>query len=126
VFDSVASYAGPANYSNNAINAPINCIGQDTYEGRFAWSDGTFDPNLCANVCTLTTQNYIMNGPPDRPASTPHSYFLLVPAPYRTQRQFSAEIISHRLLMVSEHSGLMSKMAITNSECCSADTSTHT
>ncbi|KAJ8113522.1 hypothetical protein ONZ43_g5139 [Nemania bipapillata] len=68
-FASVSSYTGPTNYSNKAINAPINCLGQDTYDGHFAWTDGVFDPNRCADACTSRTQYNLANGAPTRPVS---------------------------------------------------------
>ncbi|KAI1331441.1 hypothetical protein F5Y16DRAFT_268412 [Xylariaceae sp. FL0255] len=36
---------------NNAINAPSNCLGEDTYMGSKVFSTSYFDPSLCAAAC---------------------------------------------------------------------------
>ncbi|KAI0023676.1 hypothetical protein F4780DRAFT_786467 [Xylariomycetidae sp. FL0641] len=50
-FLAVANYSGPVNYGNYSINAPINCQGQNTHMGCFAWFDGIFDASRCGTLC---------------------------------------------------------------------------
>lgn len=63
----VDAYAGPDGFGRTAINAPINCQGQNTHEGCFTFFDGTFDPNRCADTCTNQTRYNLARGFTDRP-----------------------------------------------------------
>ncbi|KAI0153061.1 hypothetical protein GGR57DRAFT_492494 [Xylariaceae sp. FL1272] len=39
-----------------AVNAPLNCLGQDTFMGSKVFSTSYFDPSLCAAACASETQ----------------------------------------------------------------------
>lgn len=47
----VAGFDGVA-LGNKAINAPLNCAGQDTYMGAKVFTTAFFDTGLCAAACT--------------------------------------------------------------------------
>ncbi|KAF2962791.1 hypothetical protein GQX73_g10787 [Xylaria multiplex] len=72
----VDAYLGPIHYEDFAINAPSNCLGQDTFDGSIAWLDGLFDPNRCADSCTEATQYNIKHGQPDRTCRFFNTYML--------------------------------------------------
>ncbi|GAP87493.2 putative glycoside hydrolase [Rosellinia necatrix] len=76
VLAAIDDYTGPARYGNKAINAPINCLGQNTHLGCFAWLDGVFHPNRCADACTAKTQYDVTHGLPDRPCRFFNTYIL--------------------------------------------------
>lgn len=73
----VDEYTGPTDYGNMAINAPLNCYGQNTHLGCFAWLDGIFDPNRCADYCTAKTEYDVSHGLPDLPCRFFNTYVLL-------------------------------------------------
>ncbi|OBT98900.1 hypothetical protein VE01_02394 [Pseudogymnoascus verrucosus] len=50
---------------NNAINAPLDCNGNDTYMGSRMYTTSTFDPNLCAQTCASTNEFDIAHPPAD-------------------------------------------------------------
>ncbi|KAI1260411.1 hypothetical protein F5Y18DRAFT_257260 [Xylariaceae sp. FL1019] len=51
----VSGYTG-VSLGDAAINAPLNCLGQDTFMGSKIFSTSYFDPNLCAAACASTTK----------------------------------------------------------------------
>lgn len=75
-FPSVDDYTGPINYGNNAINAPLNCLGDNTHLGCHAYLDGQYDPNRCADDCTATTEYDLTHGYADRPCRFFNTYIL--------------------------------------------------
>lgn len=50
---------------NAAINAPLNCIGGDTYMGSKLWNDQFFDETRCAAACTAQSV-YNVKHPPSK------------------------------------------------------------
>ncbi|KFY40340.1 hypothetical protein V495_05477 [Pseudogymnoascus sp. VKM F-4514 (FW-929)] len=48
---------------NNAINAPLDCNGKDTYMGSRMYTTSAFDPNLCAETCASTNEFDIAHPP---------------------------------------------------------------
>lgn len=48
---------------NNAINAPLDCNGNDTYMGSRMYTTSVFDPNLCAQTCASTNEFDIAHPP---------------------------------------------------------------
>ncbi|GAW19195.1 hypothetical protein ANO14919_086790 [Xylariales sp. No.14919] len=73
---SVNRYTGPIAYGNVAINAPFNCLGQNTHEGSNVWLDGLFDPNRCADACTYKTESNLEYGLQDRVCRFFNTYIL--------------------------------------------------
>lgn len=75
-FAAVDAYAGPTSYGDRAINAPINCLNQNTHIGCFTYMDGTFDANRCADQCTNKTIYNLAHGLADRPCRFFNTYVL--------------------------------------------------
>jgi hypothetical protein len=48
---------------NNAIVAPLDCNGKDTYMGSMTYTTNVFDPNLCAETCASTNEFDIAHPP---------------------------------------------------------------
>ncbi|RYC56894.1 hypothetical protein CHU98_g9302 [Xylaria longipes] len=63
-------YAKPVSLGNAQINAPSDCGGYDTYLGSKMFTDGPFDPALCAAACTAQSEYNIANPPAAGPAET--------------------------------------------------------
>ncbi len=52
----INGYGPPTSLGTNAINAPLDCNGYNTYMGFEIFNSGTpFDPNLCAAACSAQT-----------------------------------------------------------------------
>ncbi len=52
----IDGYGPPSSLGTNAINAPLDCNGYNTYMGFKIFNSGTpFDPNLCAAACSAQT-----------------------------------------------------------------------
>ena len=60
-------YTGPTYLGNAAINAPLDCAGDDTFMGSTMWSDKPFDAGLCAAACSAQS-DYNLAHPPAAPA----------------------------------------------------------
>ncbi|KAI1748176.1 hypothetical protein F4782DRAFT_542971 [Xylaria castorea] len=56
-------YATPTSLGTAQLNAPLDCGGFDTYLGSKIFTDGPFDPALCAAACT-TQSEYNLAYPP--------------------------------------------------------------
>ncbi|CAJ2503499.1 Uu.00g108930.m01.CDS01 [Anthostomella pinea] len=48
---------------NSTINAPNNCLGQNTYMGSKIFSTSIFDPSLCGAACTSQNQYNVAHPP---------------------------------------------------------------
>lgn len=59
----LTGYSGVALVPSAAINAPLNCNGDDTFMGARLFSSGPFDPILCAAACTAQNA-YNLKHPP--------------------------------------------------------------
>ncbi|OHE99004.1 hypothetical protein CORC01_05694 [Colletotrichum orchidophilum] len=55
---------------DNSINAPLDCAGYDTFLGSKIFTDGPFDPSLCAAACTAQSQYNLAHPPSNAPAQT--------------------------------------------------------
>ncbi|CAJ2504070.1 Uu.00g114640.m01.CDS01 [Anthostomella pinea] len=77
VLASVDAFAGPVSYGNYAINAPF-CNGVNTHEGCSLFTDGTFDPNRCADACTAHTTYSLAHGLTNRPCRFFNTYKLML------------------------------------------------
>lgn len=74
-FPTVANYTGPTFLGSFAINAPLDCNGNDTYMGYKSWNDGAaFDPSRCAAACTAQS-NYNTAYPPSTGAPMLCTFF---------------------------------------------------
>ncbi|RWA11047.1 hypothetical protein EKO27_g4042 [Xylaria grammica] len=67
-YDSLAApledgYAAPESLGTAQLNAPSDCGGFDTYLGSKMFTDGPFDPALCAAACTAQSE-YNLAHPP--------------------------------------------------------------
>ncbi|KAH4851886.1 hypothetical protein HBI56_087570 [Parastagonospora nodorum] len=63
-FDTVPSVPGynTDTYNNGgAIQAPLDCHGNNTYLGFRSWMDGRFDARRCTDVCTATKDCHFVN-----------------------------------------------------------------
>ncbi|KAI0523881.1 hypothetical protein F5B22DRAFT_659634 [Xylaria bambusicola] len=74
-YDSVTApleegYAAPTSLGKAQLNAPMDCGGFDTYLGSKMFTDGPFDPALCAAACTAQSEYNIANPPPTGVAQT--------------------------------------------------------
>ncbi|KAI1124305.1 hypothetical protein F5Y10DRAFT_31946 [Nemania abortiva] len=58
----IPGFSGEA-LGNAAINAPLNCLGQDTYMGAKIFTTSFFDVGLCAAACTSQNE-YNLAHPP--------------------------------------------------------------
>lgn len=52
----IPGYTGPDNLRNAAIQAPLDCHGDDTYMGYHFFTDGVFDVGKCATACTAASE----------------------------------------------------------------------
>lgn len=59
----IDGYNKPTYLDNVAINAPLDCAGDDTYMGVRIFTSGPFDPGLCASACSATSK-YNIEHPP--------------------------------------------------------------
>ncbi|CAJ2502947.1 Uu.00g103410.m01.CDS01 [Anthostomella pinea] len=57
----VLDFAGPVDFGNYSINAPLLCNGEITHLQCFTWFDATFDPSRCADACESQTLYYQQN-----------------------------------------------------------------
>jgi hypothetical protein len=48
---------------NASINAPLNCLGQDTYMGAKIFTQSFFDPSLCAAACKSQNEYNVAHPP---------------------------------------------------------------
>jgi hypothetical protein len=58
----IDGYDGVA-LGNKAINAPLNCLGQDTYMGVKIFTTSFYDPSLCAAACESQNEYNIAHPP---------------------------------------------------------------
>ena len=63
-------YTGPVYLGDAAINAPLDCNGEDTYMGVKIFTKGPFDAGLCAAACTSQSNYNLAHAPADKPAQT--------------------------------------------------------
>ncbi|TGJ85297.1 hypothetical protein E0Z10_g3471 [Xylaria hypoxylon] len=63
-------YAKPASLGTAQLNAPSDCGGFDTYMGSKMFTDGPFDPALCAAACTAQSEYNLAHPPATAPAQT--------------------------------------------------------
>ncbi|KAK1467989.1 hypothetical protein CCUS01_06947 [Colletotrichum cuscutae] len=68
--DDQAGYSSAVYLGDNSINAPLDCAGYDTFLGSKIFTDGPFDPKLCAAACTAQSEYNVAHPPANAPAQT--------------------------------------------------------
>ncbi|KAI0416359.1 hypothetical protein F5X98DRAFT_388110 [Xylaria grammica] len=63
-------YAAPESLGTAQLNAPSDCGGFDTYLGSKMFTDGPFDPALCAAACTAQSEYNLAHPPTTGSAQT--------------------------------------------------------
>ncbi|KAF9870602.1 hypothetical protein CkaCkLH20_11908 [Colletotrichum karsti] len=63
-------YNSAINLGDAAINAPSDCAGFDTFMGSKIFTNGPFDPKLCAAACTAQSEYNLAHPPQNAPAQT--------------------------------------------------------
>ncbi|KAI1289053.1 hypothetical protein F5Y03DRAFT_64376 [Xylaria venustula] len=63
-------YAAPTSLGSAQLNAPLDCGGYDTYMGSKMFTDGPFDPSLCAAACTAQSEYNLAHPPATGAAQT--------------------------------------------------------
>ncbi|KAI1350943.1 hypothetical protein F5Y01DRAFT_134781 [Xylaria sp. FL0043] len=63
-------YAKPTSLGDAQLNAPSDCGGFDTYMGSKMFTDGPFDPSLCAAACTAQSEYNLAHPPATGAAQT--------------------------------------------------------
>ncbi|KAI0397632.1 hypothetical protein F5Y17DRAFT_318901 [Xylariaceae sp. FL0594] len=72
---------------NASINAPLNCLGQDTYMGVKIFTTSFFDPSLCAAACVSQNEYNVAHPPQDGTAPKICKFFVT----YLSERNGSPE-----------------------------------
>ncbi|KAI8317307.1 hypothetical protein K4K59_008606 [Colletotrichum sp. SAR11_240] len=68
--DNQAGYAPAAYLGDASINAPLDCAGYNTFMGSKIFTNGPFDPKLCAAACTAQSEYNLRHPPKNAPAQT--------------------------------------------------------
>ncbi|KAJ2998881.1 hypothetical protein NUW58_g185 [Xylaria curta] len=63
-------YATPTSLGFGQLNAPVDCAGFDTYLGSKMFTDGPFDPSLCAAACSAQSEYNLAHPPARGPVQT--------------------------------------------------------
>ncbi|KAF6806031.1 hypothetical protein CSOJ01_09097 [Colletotrichum sojae] len=68
--DNQAGYDPAVYLGDAAINAPLDCGGYNTFMGSKIFTNGPFDPKLCAAACTAQSEYNLRHPPKNAPAQT--------------------------------------------------------
>ncbi|KAK2765818.1 hypothetical protein CKAH01_15567 [Colletotrichum kahawae] len=68
--DNQAGFNAAVYLGDASINAPLDCAGYNTFMGSKIFTNGPFDPKLCAAACTAQSEYNLRHPPKNAPAQT--------------------------------------------------------